>query len=77
VSRWGELRRALSRGDVGRSTSRRESLLGTPLTVCHDCREMVLQVLHTVRMVLDRIRGRFLRIGRILFLSNLHVLYYV
>jgi len=33
--------------DTGSLRSRRESIQGTPLTVCHDCKEMVLQVVRS------------------------------
>ncbi|XP_023323232.1 protein spire homolog 1 isoform X2 [Eurytemora carolleeae] len=43
-ARFGELKRVLSREDT---RSRRESIEGTLLTVCTDCKEMVLQVVRS------------------------------
>ena len=48
--RMGEMRRALSRGEESEADrgaagrNRKESLIGTLLCVCTDCKEMVLQV---------------------------------
>jgi len=43
VSKFGEMKRALSRTES--RADRKESLIGTLLTVCTDCKEMVLQVI--------------------------------
>jgi spire-like protein len=40
-------RHSISRDTGSTLRSRRESIQGTPLTVCHDCKEMVLQVVRS------------------------------
>jgi len=50
---------------IGSRTSERQKLEGSPLNVCHDCKEMVLQVIRTSRTT------KKMQIARSMFFNNL------
>jgi len=72
MSRMGEMGRALSRTES--RTDRKESMIGTMLTVCTDCREMVLQVIRAQKTArrLHMTQSLFLNLSPVQYKTEIH-----